>query len=353
MKKVIIGALCCLFCMGITISANAQLPSGTLGKAVGKAAQKLATATVNKIVDTVEKKAENAMGLNRPAGNANPAQSRTTADFEGNPEENTYRQGRVNVTNGGTYGSISEVMAAAPALPTAKELMTYKEATLNGSKLQLITSPVTRFISDMASLSMTAMEFAYGETDTAQMEARAYQALEKSTGLTKADLQKMENMSEAEQEAYLRQHHVTAKAQTSTLQQVAELTQYMAPVEAQIGQWGEINSKIDALYAQLETTQKAAYEKFASQLSAATGKARNAVLAKYYGEFVEAQRNTVMQAMQLRLKEQMPIAEEIEKYMSGIRAEHPDISFSLINYPQLTQTSYFSETSHLLDLPEF
>lgn len=160
-------------------------------------------------------------------------------------------------------------------------------------------------------------------------------------------------MSEAEQQAFLPQRNVGAKSQTSNLQAAADMAKYMEPVEAKIEQWGEIDNKIESLYDQLEVTQKEAYQKYADQLASATGRARNAVLVKYYSDFVEAQRNAVQQAMQIRMNEQMPIAEEIEHYLAGIRAEHPDMTLMLPNYPQLTQTAYFSGSVQLLEIPEF
>lgn len=168
-----------MFCMGITISANAQLPSGLLGQAVGKAAKKMAAQAAKKAADDVEKKVENALSPDQPV------QNNRQTDPVDNPEENTYRQGRVNVTSGGAYASVSEVMAAMPALPTAKELTTYKDAELNGGGLRLVTSPVTQFLANVSALSMTAMEFAYGNIDTAQMEAAMYQSIEKSTWLSR------------------------------------------------------------------------------------------------------------------------------------------------------------------------
>lgn len=347
MKKLIIGCFCCLLCVGATISANAQLPTGMLGQAVGKAAKKMAGQAADKVADEAAKRVERALGQDQPS-----TQSRQT-DAEVNPEENTYRQGRVNVTEGGTYASVSEVMAAMPALPTAKELMTYKEADLNGGGLRLVTSPVTKFVMDVTALSMQAMQFGYADMDTARLQEQMYQSIEKSTGLSKSDLEKMEGMSDAEQEAYLRQRNVAASAQAAEMAQAAELAQLMEPVEPQVARWNEIGEKIDALYTQLEAAQKEAYARYASQLSSTTGKARNAVLAKYYADFAEVQRSTVQQAMRLRLEEQMPIAEEIEKYVAGVRTEHPDAAPALLNYPQMTSAAYFAEASHLLDLPEF
>lgn len=347
MRKLIIGIFCFALCMGVTTTVSAQLPSGMLGKAVGKAAKKMADKATEKAVDELEKEAEKRLGLDQPTEN------RRTVEDETNPEENTYRQGRVNVTEGGVYASIRDVMAAIPALPTAKELTTYKDAELNGGGLRLVTSPVTKFNMEVASLSMQAMQFAYSDADSAKLMAQAYQAIENTTGLTKADIEKMEGMSDAEQEAYLRSRNVAAKAEAAQVKQAYDAAKYLEPIQPKIEQWTAVNDKIDAVYEKLQATQKAAYQKYAAELKSTTGRARNAVLVKYYGEYVEAQRAAVQQVLQMRLKEQMPIAEEIESYIKGVREQNPDYINSLLNYPQLTQVSYFSEVAHLLELPEF
>jgi fatty acid-binding protein DegV len=47
------------------------------------------------------------------------------------------------------------------------------------------------------------------------------------------------------------------------------------------------------------------------------------------------------------------IAEEIEKEMVAIRAAHPNMISSLLRYPQLTATSFFSDITRLTEVPEF
>ena len=62
--------------------------------------------------------------------------------------------------------------------------------------------------------------------------------------------------------------------------------------------------------------------------------------------------STVKQAMEIRINEQLPLAEEIENQMAPIRAEHRDLISSFLNYPQLTASQYFSDPLHLFDILE-
>ena len=57
--------------------------------------------------------------------------------------------------------------------------------------------------------------------------------------------------------------------------------------------------------------------------------------------------------MRIRLDEQLPIAEEIERQMADIRAQHGNMLSSLLRYPQLTATQYFSDPSRLMEITEY
>ena len=114
-----------------------------------------------------------------------------------------------------------------------------------------------------------------------------------------------------------------------------------------------MDDKVTALYKESENRCRGIYAKYADQLSKATGKERNTLLVRYYTEIVPIQREAVQQAMQLRLKEQLPIADKIEEKMVEIRAQHQDVVSMLLNYPQLTATQYFADPTHLLDIPEY
>ena len=127
----------------------------------------------------------------------------------------------------------------------------------------------------------------------------------------------------------------------------------MEPLEPTINRWGEVDEQVNKLYEQADEQCRAIYKKYAATLAKTEGKNRNRLLINYYTEILPIRIPVVQQAMQLRLTSQLPIAEEIEKGMAGIRAAHPETLTSLVNYPQMTATQYFAEVAKLLEIPEY
>ena len=194
-----------------------------------------------------------------------------------------------------------DIMAQLPQLPSADQYVKYKEAELNEQSLKLMVSPVTSFLSQSMSLSVQALSL----IDTTGATDLAYKQAELSTGLSRQELEHLATLPDDQQEAYLRAHY------------------------------------------------KNGNERYASQLARTDGKDRNKILIKYYSEIAPLIRNTVIKALDIRLNEQLPLAEQIEEKMVKIRAQHSDIFSAFLNYPQLTATQYFSEPTHMLDIPEY
>ncbi|MBO7465635.1 MAG: hypothetical protein J6T56_07300 [Bacteroidales bacterium] len=312
-----------------------------LGGALQKAAQKAVKKTTDKVIDKTTDAAADAAAKavdkeidkyrsNKPAGN----QEQIVADAA---EQQT----------------VASLMAQVPDLPTVQQLFNYKTAELNELTVMLLASPLTSYNAKLFSLSTQLLSVGTQGMDSAQLMETAYKAAEKSTGLSREELEKLSEMSDEEQEAYLKSHYKEGTYEAAVLQQAAEAGEYMKPVQPLIDQWSAVDDKVTALYKQSETRCRGIYAKYADQLSKATVKERNALLLKYYSEIVPIQREAVQQAMQLRLKEQLPIADKIEEKMVEIRAQHQDVVSMLLNYPQLTATQYFTDPTHLLDIPEY
>ncbi|MBP5395827.1 MAG: hypothetical protein J6Y34_02395 [Bacteroidales bacterium] len=312
-----------------------------LGGALQKAAQKAVKKTTDKVIDKTTDAAADAAAKavdkeidkyrsNKPAGN----QEQIVADAA---EQQT----------------VASLMAQVPELPTVQQLVNYKTAELNEQTVKLLASPVTSYNAKLFSLSTQLLSVGTQGMDSAQLMETAYKAAEKSTGLSREELEKLSEMSDEEQEAYLKSHYKEGTYEAAVLQQAAEAGEYLKPVQPLIDQWSAVDDKVTPLYKQTETRCRGIYAKYADQLSKATGKERNALLLKYYSEIVPIQREAVQQAMQLRLKEQLPIADKIEEKMVEIRAQHQDVVSMLLNYPQLTATQYFTDPTHLLDIPEY
>ncbi len=312
-----------------------------LGGALQKAAQKAVKKTTDKVIDKTTDAAADA-AANAVDRELDKLRSNNSAD---KPQQ-TSAEAMEEQT-------VASLMAQLPELPTVQQLVNYKTAELNEQTVKLLASPVTSYNAKLFNLSMQALSLGAQNVDSAQVMETAYKAAEKSTGLSREEINKLSTMSDEEQEAYLRSHYKEGTYEAAVLQQAEEAGEYLKPVQPLIDQWSAVDDKITALYKQSETRCRGIYAKYADQLSKAAGKEKNALLLKYYSEIVPIQREAVQQAMQLRLKEQLPIADKIEEKMVEIRAQHQDVVSMLLNYPQITATQYFMEPSKLLDIPEY
>ena len=312
-----------------------------LGGALQKAAQKAVKKTTDKVIDKTTDAAADA---------AANAVDRELDKLRSNNSSDKPQQTSAEAVEEQTVASL---MAQLPELPTVQQLVNYKTAELNEQTVKLLASPVTSYNTKLFNLSMQALSLGAQNVDSAQVMETAYKAAEKSTGLSREEINKLSTMSDEEQEAYLRSHYKEGTYEAAVLQQAEEAGEYLKPVQPLIDQWSAVDDKITALYKQSETRCRGIYAKYSDQLSKAAGKEKNALLLKYYSEIVPIQREVVQQAMQLRLKEQLPIADKIEEKMVEIRAQHQDVVSMLLNYPQITATQYFMEPTHLLDIPEY
>ena len=333
MKK----GLLLLISMTLCVCGTQAQIGGALQKAAKKAVQKTTDKVIDKTTDAAADAAAKAVDKeldkyrsNKPAG----SQEQTAPDAA---EQQT----------------VASLMAQLPELPTVQQLVTYKTAELNEQTVKLLASPVTSYNAKLFNLSMQVLSVGAQGMDSAQMMETAYNVAEKSTGLSREEINKLSTMSEEEQEAYLRAHYKEGTYEAAVMQQAAEAGEYLKPVQPLIDQWSAVEEKVTALYNASEISCRNIYAKYADQLSKATGKERNTLLVRYYTEIVPIQREAVQQAMQLRLKEQLPIADKIEEKMVEIRAQHQDVVSMLLNYPQLTATQFFAEPAKLLDIPEY
>ena len=324
MKKLVV-VIACLLLSGMT--ANAQL-----GSLIQKAAQKTSEKLTDKAAEAAAKALEEKLDKQKPKD----------ASAKAEPQANTDETL--------TYASL---MKQAQELPTVQQLTSFKSAELNEQAFKLLTSPVTSFNSKVMSLSMQALSLSMQGLDSAQVVEGAYNLAQLSTGMTKEELEHLASLPEDQQEAYIAAHYRPGAAEAAMVSQASDISKYLEPLQPLIDKWGEVGEKADAFLALANEKCKGVYKKYASDLAKASDKERVSILLKYYAEIVEYQRTAVQQAMRVRLDEQLPIAEDIEKKMVTIRAEHPDIVSAFMNYPQLTATQYFADVAKLIEVPEF
>lgn len=307
-----------------TFTANAQL-GDILNKAAKKAAQKATEKITDKAVDAAAKSLESKLEQNK---------KQTPADENANEQPT----------------SISLLLTTQmPELPTAEQYTKYKEAELNEQTLKMMVSPVASFQSNILSLSMKILSL----TDSTELTEAAYRQAEISTGLSREELDHLATLPDDQQQAYLQAHYKEGTAQAALIQQATEASEYLKPIQPLIDQWESFNSRIDDLYNTTDEQCKQIYHRYAQQLNKASDKERNKILIKYYSEIAPIMRNTVLQALQIRLSEQMPVAEQIEQHLSPIRAEHPDLFTLTLNYPRNTATLFLAEPTHMLDIPQY
>lgn len=245
-----------------------------------------------------------------------------------------------------TYRSLMEQM---PELPTPQQYVSFIEAQRAGQTLKILASPVNKFYAKVLALSSQSFALVNANVDSAQ----AVKMMEQYTGLSAEDMQRLSAMSEEEQQAYLEAHYQQGKAESVLIEQTQATAQYLEPIQPLIDQWDAIENRIISLYSDVDSRCAAIYAKYADRLGATKDKEREKILLQYYAEILPDQIAAVKQAMDIRLNEQLAIAEQIEEMMVSIRAEHQNYISSLLNYPQLTATQYFNEHSRLSDIVEY
>lgn len=324
MKKLVLLVFVALM---LPTTANAQL-GGLLEKAARKTADKLVDKATEKAADKASKAVEDEM----------------TKRFNSNKAMDKAAEGA---------SSYEALMRELPELPSADQLVKHKEAELNEKSLKLITSKVTLFSAKVLELAGRVSTIGYEGMDSAQMTETAYKLAEQNTGLTREEIDKLSTMSDQEQEAYLRAHYNSGRAEKAMTRQAVEASKWLEPLQPLIDQWSAASDKADKVYSDLEKKLRPIYTKYEPRLATATGAERTNLLISYYTEAVPHIRTAVQQALNIRLTEQLPAAEKIEAEMVKVRAAHPDAVSQLLCYPQLTATQYFTEVSRLLEIPEY
>lgn len=292
----------------LTLGAHAQL--GILSKA----AQKVTDRVTEKISDKLADKA-------------------STAIFN-----------RFGLDKNGDYQAVTfpQLFTNMPAVPTGQQLVDFQTALLSGRTLKMMTSPVTTFRTRAYSLLYRSETYSTQGMDSAALA----DYILKSTGMTIEEAESLEKMSEEEQQAFIMQKYQSREAMQARAEYARMATQYVQETEAQVMQYQMIEESIEALYHDMYTQIKPIYDKYREKMEASSD---SKITLEYYSKIVNIHRATVDQAISIRLKQQLPLVEEIEKIHDGIRAEHPDAA--LVSYKQLFTSSYINEVENLMTIP--
>lgn len=313
-----------------TFTANAQI-GGFLEKAARKAQQK----TEDKIIEKTSEKA---------ADKVSDAIVDQIPDVE--VEEQAVEESDEPLTYEG-------IMRQLKPIPSVQQMVSYKKAELSGQGLKMLSSEVMKFQMKVLDLTGKVLEVPYQNADSAQIMAAAYNYAEMTTGLSKEEIDMLSQMSEEEQEAYLQAHYNEGQAEAAMMEAAVEASKYLEPLQPTIDRWTAIGDKVDNVFQESDEQCAAIYKKYAAKLDTEDEEARNKVLLKYYEEVAPIIRDAVDRAGEIRFKEQLPIAMEIEEEMVKIRAEHQDAISVLLNYPQLTASAYLAESLKIIEIPEY
>lgn len=339
MKKLLLSVMCVAAC---AFTANAQFGSSMLKQAASKAAQRTTEKAIDKAtdkaVDAIDKEIDK--GTQSEPAQESPAQSQSQSQSQTQSQEPVQPQ------------SIVDIMKRLPAIPTVQQLTSYKSAELNEQTIRLLSSPVTTFKTQSASLMIEALAFSY-TLDSATLTEAVYKNAELMTGLSREELDKLAEMSEEEQQAYLATHYRQGQAEAAIMEQALDASKYLEPLQPMIDEWEAIGKKADKIFEEADNQCKPIYAKYAKDLESEDAASYKSAALKYYGEVAPILRKAVIEAMKIRMDEQIPAAEKIEKEMVPIRAQHQDLISALLNYPQMTASQYFTDAMRVFEIPTY
>ncbi|MBO7593993.1 MAG: hypothetical protein J6T12_03420 [Salinivirgaceae bacterium] len=339
MKKLLLSVMCVAAC---AFTANAQFGSSMLKQAASKAAQRTTEKAIDKAtdkaVDAIDKEIDK--GTQSEPAQESPAQSQSQSQSQTQSQEPVQPQ------------SIVDIMKRLPAIPTVQQLTSYKSAELNEQTIRLLSSPVTTFKTQSASLMIEALAFSYA-LDSATLTEAVYKNAELMTGLSREELDKLAEMSEEEQQAYLATHYRQGQAEAAIMEQALDASKYLEPLQPMIDEWEAIGKKADKIFEEADNQCKPIYAKYAKDLESEDAASYKSAALKYYGEVAPILRKAVIEAMKIRMDEQIPAAEKIEKEMVPIRAQHQDLISALLNYPQMTASQYFTDAMRVFEIPTY
>ncbi len=329
MKKI---ALILFISLVSTVPAYAQL-----GSLIRKAAQKTAEKAAEKAVDRATKEADKAIDRELDKVFTN-TENETSAQTPAAESEVTY----------------ASLIKQAMQMPTAAQFVSYKGYEFNEQSFKMLASPVTSYMANIAVLTGRAAGLAYSKMDSAQVVGTAYDMASSYTGLSRDELEMLSKMSDEEQEVWLKTNYSQGRAEAAILNEATDAAKYLEPLQPTIDRWTAAGESAESFLSDADEQCRKIYGKYSDRLaSAVSDKSRNEILLKYYAETAPIQREAALKAMQMRLDTQLPIAEELEKEMAKIRAQHKDFVSNLLNYPQLTVAGCMGDAGKVMEIKTY
>lgn len=297
----------------IALGANAQIGS-LVGNAVKKGIQK-----------SVEKKVDEALGVK------NNNQETAT------PREQDSERNVTTEESGDHIPTPEEVMAMVPKIPTFQQLADYlcEQSSDNPRTLKILTNPTTSFLTQMT------VALASGYVTMVAGNGHIYaldEQLRKELGITDEEF---EAMSEEEQSALARKY-------------AAELEErYLrtAEVLASDEKYTKLLDEYNSIEDQIRNIQNEAGEE-CSRIWTEKHSADNNVCA-YYRDAVPIHYKAVLRGMDIRKKQQLVIAKQMDQRVQSLAKTRPSEVFAgFYNQAGLCATTYVSDAALLTTISD-
>lgn len=293
--------------VGVVLSSQAQI-----GNLVGRAIKK-------KVEQTVEKKMEDALGLNNES--VKPAQTP--------PSEEKERR----------MPTAEEVMGMVPQLPNEQQVAEYlcESNRAKPRTLKMLANPTTAFLTKMVAASASG----YAVTMSGSKQGTVYnydEQLLKEFGITQ---EQFDAMSEEEQK------EMSVKFASELQDRYLRTAEYLSNDKTYrqlMDEYNAVEKRINTMYEEADLQCNTLWK---NEFSDKDQHDEN-MLCSYFDQAVPVLYKAVIVAMQLRKEKQLPIAKKMDDYVQELARKNPEKVYAgFYNQGGLCATSYISDAARL------
>lgn len=309
MKKV----LTLVMALAVAFGSQAQIGS-LIGGAVKKGIQ-----------NSVEKKVDEALGVknNKQNDDAQPQQNDNKSNQVKEEEDH--------------IPTPEEVMAMVPKIPTFQQLSEYlcEANSENPRTLKLLANPTTTFLTQMT------VALASGYATTFASNGTIYtmdEQLRKDLGITE---EQYDAMSEEEQQALARKYAAELEERYArTVETLAQDDKYIKLLD----QYNELEDQISKLHNDADAEcAKIWKEKYSDQNN----------ICAYYRDAVPVYYKAVLQGMDIRKKQQLAVAKQIDERVQTLAKQQPkNVYAGFYNQGGVCAIAYVSDAALLTTISD-
>lgn len=307
-----------IMALAIVFGSQAQI-GGLVGGAVKRGIQK-------SVEKKVEQKMDEALGVK-------DNQKKEAAE----PKQNDQNVSATTEEDGDHIPTPEEVMDMVPKIPTFQQLSEYlcEQSRDNPRTLKILANPTTTFLTQMT------LALANGYVATMASNGSIYtldKQLMEDLGITQ---EQYDAMSEEEQQALARQYAAELEERyLRTAEVLANDDQYVKLLDG----YNAMGDKVDGLHKDADE----ACAKIWSEKYAATND-----ICGYYREAVPIYYKAVLQGMEIRKKQQLVIAKQIDERVQTLAKQRPrEVFAGFYNMGGLCATTYVSDAALLTTISD-